>query len=90
MTKYNVHVYTVVRVKCLDIEAEDMPGAIQKAVEGVNFDNIFNRYGYHLSSVQVEYTAWADEHQAFLVDVVGDEEYKLSQVFKASEVEEAP
>lgn len=69
--KYNVHIYATVRVLIQDVEAADMKAATETAEKAADLQNYpFGR--------GVEY---ADEVTAFLVDVVGDEEYEQSQSF---------
>lgn len=71
--KYNVHIFTVVRVFVPNVEAKDMTDAVNRAAAKTDFYEIFRSHG-HLPD-----TDWGEEHSHFLVDVVGDEEFSQSQ-----------
>ena len=66
---YDVHVFTLVRVKVEAIEADNMPEAIERARELVDFSSLLNHPKYN----------WADEHSHYLVDVHGSLDYSESQ-----------
>ena len=95
--KYNVHLYAVVRVKVVDVEASSQEEAIAKAEDSVLLGRILN----HERGLpdNVECTEYAEEVVRYLVDEEGDEEYDKSKwyVWKgddeyaccASEAEEA-
>jgi len=70
--KYNVHIFTVVRVKVSDIEASSHVDAMAKAEELIPFHKIFDRD----DNPEME---WGEEHSHALVDEVGDEEYENSK-----------
>ena len=73
---YDVHICTVVRVKIPNIEAATPKEAISAAKESVDFDVMFNGRG----RIRGE-TEWAEEDSHYIVDVVIDEEYELTQSF---------
>jgi len=83
--KYHVHVYTVVRVKFADVEADSPQEAIDKAEESVNFHDLLKRdvSNYNRGApVVVEHVEWAEEHtEDFLVDEAGDTAFKNSQMW---------
>ena len=75
--KYDVHVFTVVRVSVEAVEAESHEEAIKTAIDRVNFSEIFDK---RLSSgMGPSYTEWAEEDVYYLVDECGDEEYGNSR-----------
>lgn len=65
---YDVHVFTVVRVKVEAIEADTMPDAIERARELLDFSSLLDHPKYN----------WADEHSHYLVDVHGSSDYSES------------
>ena len=70
--KYNVHIFTVVRVKVTDVEAESQAEAMKKAEEQIDFNAMFK----DITNVETE---WGEEHSHVLVDEVNDEEYENSK-----------
>jgi hypothetical protein len=72
--KFDVHIFTVVRVKISGVEAESHSEAAKKANESVDMNALFND-----TDSQGIVTEWADEHSHALVDVVGDTEYTKSK-----------
>jgi len=72
--KYDVHLFTVVRVKVCGVEADSHSEAAKKADEQTNMDALFN--GTNTQGITTE---WADEHSHALVDVVGDTTYEKSR-----------
>lgn len=81
MSKYNVHAFTVVRVKYEDIEA-DTPEAALKLVEDMAFEAFHETFkNQNLrrmpeGAIDVEF---AEEFSHWLVDVVGDEDFEKSE-----------
>lgn len=69
--KYDVHLFTVVRVKVPGVEAESHSEAAKKAAEQTDMNALFND--------AARGTEWADEHSHALVDVVGDKDYTKSK-----------
>jgi hypothetical protein len=83
MKKFDVHLYTVVRVKVPNVEAASMKEAIDKAEGLVDLDRFFS--GLRSANVKDMVSAeYADEIVHYLVDVQGDVDYRESQVFTAS------
>jgi len=71
--KYDVHLFTVVRVKVCGVEADSHSEAAKKADEQVDMNALFNDTNQNVT------TEWAEEHSHALVDVVGDKEYSKSR-----------
>jgi hypothetical protein len=71
--KHNVHIYAIVRVKVCDIEAESHADAIQKAEVLVDLNDLFNK------GADQEF---ADDIDCFLVDEIGDEDYRNSRWYE--------
>ena len=69
--KYNVHIFTVVRVKVSNIEALSQREAMFHAENQIHFHDLFKK-----DNPEIE---WAEEHSHALVDEVGDEEYEKSK-----------
>ena len=65
---YDVHVFTLVRVKVESVEADTMPEAIERARELVDFGSLLDHPKY----------SWADEHSHYLVDLHGSSNYSES------------
>ena len=65
---YDVHVFTLVRIKVEAIEANTMPEAIKRALESLNFDAMLDHPEYN----------WAEEHSHYLVDLHGSDDYSES------------
>ena len=77
---YDVHIFTQVQVKVCGVEASDHPEAIKKAEQQVDFHALFlnERPGYGACE-----TEWAETlSDEYLVDEVGDEEYRQSRWYK--------
>jgi hypothetical protein len=72
--KYDVHLFTIVRVKIPNVEADSHSEAAKKAAEQTDMDALFN----DTDSCGIV-TEWAEEHSHALVDVVGDKEYTKSK-----------
>lgn len=82
--KYDVHIYAVYRVKVANVEATDQKQACLNALAQTDLDfSIPAPRGVRI----VEY---ADEVNGFLVDEVGDEEYKNSRYYNAALEEDPP
>lgn len=76
--KYDVHLYTVVRVKCSGIEADSYKDAIERAEK----DFCCYDSSYHLQQCLASGDAeYAEEIVGALVDVVGDESYNQTAYF---------
>jgi len=71
--KHNVHIYAIVRVKVCDIEAESHADAIQKAEVLVDLNALFNKGADQ---------KFADDIDCFLVDEIGDEDYRNSRWYE--------
>ena len=69
--KYDVHIFTIVRVKVPGIEAGSQEEAMSKAEEQFSFHDTFD-------NIKGCETEWGEEHSYALVDVVGDKEYQNS------------
>ena len=83
--KYDVHVYVLVRVKVLDIDAKSQEEAIRRVHDHVNLSDLLNR-SYPLSNVErVEFN---DEIAGYVVDKQGDEEHERSRFYEAGIVYE--
>lgn len=78
MPKYDVHIYAVVRVKVSGVEADNMPEAIESAVEQADIDELFPHRVYPWG---VE-TEDAEEIVGYLVDVVGDGEHSMTTYYE--------
>ena len=78
--KYNVHVYVIVRVKVLDIEAKNQREAIKRVHDHVNLNVLLNRT-HPLSNV--EHVEFGDEITGYLVDEQGDETHERSRFYDA-------
>ena len=76
--RYNVHIFAIVRVKVPDVEAGSHQDAIKKAVECTNLNDVFDL----VSPVPgVEHTEYGEEISHYLVDELGDEEYRHSTFY---------
>lgn len=99
MKTYTVHLFAVVRVKVLGVEAESQTAAIEHAEAAVDFNELFNRYGLAggyttppSTTLTVEHTEYADEVVAALVDEADDPEFARSTCYdlKAGEWLDSP
>ena len=72
--KFDVHVFTVVRLKVAGVAAESPEAAIKAALA----HPVHRDLDRALEPLGAE---WAEEHSHFLVDVVGDEEFEQSRWF---------
>ena len=88
MSKYNVHIYTVVRVKVEDVEGENAIDAIKNAHENVDpylysmFDNISGHFE----------TESAEEVSGYLVDELdenGEVDYEKTSSVSFNEYSQA-
>jgi len=87
MPKYNVHIYTEVRVKRVGIEAESQTLAIAEARKTTDLRRLLDRdHDHYLTSVGVEYIACDEEITGFMVDEHGDDDYQESQYYEADGV----
>lgn len=75
--KFDVHIFTIVRVKVAGVIARNQKEAMLKAEERVGFNGMFDSQ----DNAGFE-TEWGEEHSHALVDVVGDEEYRKSRWYK--------
>ncbi len=92
--KYDVHVYTVVRVKLTGIEAESQRQAMEIA-ENARFNDLFNgafREDFLIDTgsvlnpgnpLTVAHVESAEEIAGFCVDEQGDEAYRNSKHYNA-------
>lgn len=72
--KYDVHIYTTVRVKVCDVEADSQKDAIEKAEGLVSLDEILRQKP---DDPRVEIVEWAEGClNTYLVDEQADEEYE--------------
>ena len=80
---YDVHIFTVVRVKLEGIDAATPEEAITVARGKADFYVMFNDQVVAESSGRGigGHTEWAEEDSHYMVDVVGDEEYENTQYF---------
>ena len=74
MAKYNVHLYAVVRVDISNIEAESQQAALKKAEEETDLHTLLD------ATEAVEY---GEEIIGYLVDEVGDDEFRKSCNYNA-------
>lgn len=74
--KYDVHLYTVVRVKMADVEADSPLEAINKAEDDFLSGDPDWLIPAKMRHDEAEY---AEENIGALVDVVGDEYYELTE-----------
>ena len=70
-TKFDVHLYAVVRVKVSGVEAASHEAAVEQAI---NDTDVY-------ACIPGPDTEFADEYSHFLVDVVGDEDNDESKWF---------
>ncbi|MBI4311443.1 MAG: hypothetical protein HY681_06645 [Chloroflexi bacterium] len=84
--KYDVHLFTVVRVKLEGIEATSQRDAIEKAQQRFARERIGEALGLTRSISGVE-TEYAEEVVDYLVDEEGDPEYKRSRRYRPEELE---
>ena len=84
--KYNVHMYTVVRVKILDVEANSQEEAIKRVRDHVNLNDLLNR-SHPLSNV--EHVEFVDEITGYLVDEQGDQKHERSRFYEAGTEEDS-
>jgi hypothetical protein len=71
MPKYNVHVFEIVRVKVVGVEADDPIAAAKIATDVYEPQHLFSRLRFEAPIEIVEYSG--DLH-GYTVDTVGDEE----------------
>jgi two-component SAPR family response regulator len=72
---YDIHVFTLVRVKVEGIEANTMPEAIERARASVDFMSLLSHSKYN----------WAEEHSHYLVDLQGSSDYSESRWYTDKE-----
>jgi len=83
--KYHVHVYTIVRIKVANVEADNQEEAIRAAEDFINYreviDKEFPKSPDRLT--QVEHIEWTEEETSeYLVDEVGDDSFSNSKFWK--------
>lgn len=85
--KFDVNIYTEVRVKVCGIDASSHLDAIQKAEQEVDLHGLFlnNSPGYGASE-----TEWAEFTNEYVVDEVDDEKYRHSTWYKWKDGEIVP
>ena len=71
--KYEVHIYAIVRVKVVDVEAESQQEAIRNAEARCDLYALFQQNDREPN------TEYAEDIDGFLVDEVGDEEHEHSR-----------
>jgi len=71
--KYDVHLFTVVRVKVCNVEADSHVEAAKKAAEQTDMYSLFSGSSNGIT------TEWGEEHSHALVDVVGDTDFAHSK-----------
>jgi hypothetical protein len=76
--RYNVHIFAVVRVKVPGVEAGSHRDPIKNAVEATDLDDLFDRES---PMSGIEHIEFGDEISHYLVDEVGDEEYRRSTFY---------
>lgn len=76
---FDVHIYAIVRCTARGIKAPDMLTAIERADQQFDFHELFRPKP---GGPDIEY---AEAHDGYLVDVVGDEEYSRSRAFHSCE-----
>ncbi|MBI4313130.1 MAG: hypothetical protein HY681_15345 [Chloroflexi bacterium] len=86
--KYDVHLFTVVRVKLEGIEAGSQREAIKKAEERFHQERIGDALGLTrpIGGTEAEY---AEEIVDYLVDESGDPGYELSRRYRPEELEQS-
>ena len=84
--KYKVHIYAIVRVKVLDVEANSQEEAITRVRDHVNLNDLLNRT-HPLSNV--EHVEFADEITGYLVDEQGDQKHERSRFYEAGTEEDS-
>ena len=80
LNEYNVHIYAVVRIKACGVKATSYEEAITKANDQVDINTLLRRENPGHGASEMES---AEEMDGYLVDVVGDTEFRLSKHFKA-------
>jgi len=84
--KYNVHLYTVVRVKVVGVEAESQEKSVHEAIRlmGRDLDGFLKSPGHPCFAPtplpsNVEYFEYEDDILGALVDEEGDEEFERTE-----------
>ena len=88
MATYNVHIYAVVRIKVMGVEASGMEQATEKAENYADLHRLFNRNHCHngdevecnLPDMHIEHCEFAEDIVDFLVDEQGDTEFTHSRL----------
>ena len=88
MATYNVHIYAVVRIKVMGVEASGMEQATEKAENYADLYRLFNRNHCHngddaecnLPDMHIEHCEFAEDIVDFLVDEQGDTEFTHSRL----------
>ena len=84
--KCNVHIYAIVRVKVLGVEANSQEEAIKRVRDHVNLNDLMNR-SHPLSNV--EHVEFVDEITGYLVDEQGDQKHERSRFYEAGTEEDS-
>lgn len=87
MKTYDVHLYAVVRMKVVGIEAESQVDAIRLAEKEVTYEQRETLFNHSGGMTKLEYTEYAEEVIHYLVDEQGDEEYQNSRWYEANEID---
>lgn len=72
--KYNVHIYAVVRIKYVNVEAGTMEDAIKNALDMADLERDWR-------TASPDYAEFADDVTGYLVDEVGDDEFEHTVAF---------
>lgn len=85
MKKYNVHLYAVVRVLVKDVDASNQTSAMNKARKKV-WNDLYDVFSSppgrgEFQDRGINQIEFAEEIEGYLVDEVGDEEYKNSHFY---------
>lgn len=81
---YNVHIYTVVRIKVTNVKAESQTEAIEKAQKHAARSGAYDLFDRHNPVHGVAHTEWAEDDAYFMVDEVGDEEHEKTNQYVSS------
>ena len=82
MTTHVVHIYATVRVKVTNVEAGDQLGACKLAEEHLPAWLLHRQFDTSDMPCHIESIDYDEEILAYMVDVVGDDEYELSNVYE--------
>lgn len=84
--KYNVHIYTLVRVKVANVEADSQQDAIVQAEKFLDKDIFKKEFPVETGVPYVEHIESAEKMaDDYLVDEVGDESFAKTKCWKFNE-----